>query len=375
MRNRLLRTLLIVVLAIAIIVVPALLVGFNAFRGHMIAKAIAGMRPPAVPVEVATATLEDIPRDLVGIGSLLAVRQVTVSPEISARVVQIFFQPGAEVHAGDKLVQLNDAPNQGDLANFQAQAHIAALNLDRAQRLVGKQFETQVTVDTDKAQLEEAQAQIAKTQAQIAQLLVRAPFDGALGIRQIDLGQYLSAGTAIITLTDLSQLYVNFTLPEQERGQLKLGQPVAITVDAYPGRRFPATLTTIEPQISADTRTIMVQATLGNPGHLLLPGMFANASVSLPPQRDVVVLPETAVDYSLYGDDVFILHKQNDGSYKVTRTYVKTGRRFDGKVAVLEGVRSGDVAAASGQLKLTNDALVTPTDAKFLKAPATMPLN
>jgi multidrug efflux system membrane fusion protein len=375
MRSRLLRSLLILVLVVAIVGVPALLVAFNNFRTHAIATAIAGMRPPAVPVEVATAKTEDIPKDLPGIGTLQAVHQVTVAPEVGGRVVKLFFQPGAVVHAGDPLVQLNDAPNQGDLANFQAQVRIAAVTLQRAERLVGRQYETQATVDADKAQLDEANAQVLKTEAQIAQLLVRAPFGGDLGIRQIDVGQYLSAGTAIVTLTDLSELYVNFTLPEQDRANLRIGQAVAITVDAYPNMKFPATLSTIEPQVSADTRTITVQATLANPDHRLLPGMFANAAVSLPPDKGVVVLPETAVDYSLYGDDVYILRQQQDGSFKAARTYVQTGRRFDGKVAVLKGIAAGDVVTTSGQLKLTDGALVRPTGRTDLQTPSTMPLN
>jgi multidrug efflux system membrane fusion protein len=166
-----------------------------------------------------------------------------------------------------------------------------------------------------------------------------------------------------VTLTDLSQLWANFTLPEQVSSQIKVGQAVQIKADAYPGRIFKATVTAIEPQISQQTRTILIQATMDNADHALLPGMFANVQVVLPDAPDLVVVPETAVDYSLYGDAVFVVHedgKDDKGQpiLKVTRTFVTTGDRFDGKVAILTGLKGGERVAASGQLKLNNGAAV-----------------
>ena len=361
---------------VVMVLVPVGLIGFSTFRAHLMNHIFSTMKPPPETIEATTAETATVPQGLTAIGTLQAVHQVTVAPEVGGRVVDILFKPGAQVHAHDPLVQLNDGPEQGDLVNYQAQAQNAEVNLARSQKLVGRQFETQVNVDLNRAQLGEANGLIAKTQAQIAQKLIRAPFDGQLGIRQIDLGQYLSPGSAVVTLTDLDTLYLNFSLPEQNLSQLSLGQTVEIAVDAYPGQIFKAILTTIEPQISIDTRAIALQATLANPRHLLQPGMSANATVELPPLKDQVVVPETAVDFSLYGDAVFtVFHSDDAGKpvLKVRRDYVKTGPRFDGKVAILDGVAPGAVVAKSGQLKLSNDAIVLLSSGDLLKPPATLP--
>jgi multidrug efflux system membrane fusion protein len=214
----------------------------------------------------------------------------------------------------------------------------------------------------------------------IAQKLIRAPFTGQLGIRQVEVGQYLNAGSTIVTLTDLDTLYVNFTLPEQTRSQLSIGQPVQIRADAFPGRAFEARLTTVEPQVTAETRTIKLQATLNNPDHLLLPGMFANLAVVLPVEPNVVTVPETAIDYSLYGDAVFVIHEdgRDDAGkpiLKVTRTFVKIGERFDNRVAILSGLKPGERVAASGQLKLSTGTQVVLNDSDSLQTPAAVPTN
>jgi multidrug efflux system membrane fusion protein len=210
------------------------------------------------------------------------VHQVTITPEIGGRVTAIPFTAGGTVKAGDPLVQLNDGPERGDLANYEAQARYAAATLQRNTHLASNQYASRDTVDQNQSQLDQARAQIAKTQAIIAQKLVRAPFAGRLGMRQVEAGQYLNPGAPIVTLTDLKELYVNFTLPSTMRAQIVLGQKVNVTTDAFPGRAFEATITTLEPQIRADTRTIAVQATLDNPDEALLPGMYINAAVVLP---------------------------------------------------------------------------------------------
>jgi multidrug efflux system membrane fusion protein len=351
---------------------------FNHMREQGMAAFFANMKPPPVPVVMAEATSQSVPRTLPGIGSVTAVHQVSVAPEIGGRVTQIMFEAGATVRAGDPLLQLNDQPEQGDLLSFRAQARLAGINLRRATQLASRQYETQANVDTYQSQLDQANAGIAKTEALIAEKLVRAPFSGVLGIRQVDLGQYLNAGTMLVTLTDLDTLYVNFTLPEQNKAALKLGQTVAVAVDAFPGRSFPAQLTTVEPQVGTDTRTIKLQATLKNPDHLILPGMFANAKVVLPPQPDVVTVPETSVDYSLYGDSVFLIvdgaaDAEGKPTLKVKRTFVKTGDRFDNKVAILSGLKAGDRVSNSGQLKLNDGAVVTLSDSGALAMPSKVP--
>ena len=278
-------------------------------------------------------------------------------------ITQIMFTPGATVNAGDPLVQLNDAPERGDLAGYEAQARVAIANLDRDKQLSARDFQSKMVVDQQQALRDQAAAGIAKTQAQIAQKLIRAPFTGQLGVRQVNVGGYVVPGGPIVTLTDLSQLWANFTLPEQVAAQIKVGQAAELKADAYPGRVFKAKVTAIEPQISQQTRTILVQASLDNPDHALLPGMFANVSVTMPDAPPMVVVPETAVDYSLYGDSVFVVREEKDADgkpvLKVSRAFVKTGDRFDGKVAILSGLAGGDRVAASGQLKLNNGTAVT----------------
>jgi membrane fusion protein, multidrug efflux system len=340
--------------------------GFNRFRSQAIATFFANNKPPPAQIAAVTAKSEAVPHYAAAIGSLAAVHQVTVTTEIGGRITAILFTPGATVRAGDPLVQLNDAPERGDLANYEAQARYAEVTLQRNSALVKKQFVSQDTVDQNQAQLDEARAEILKTEALIAQKLIRAPFAGRLGVRQIDLGQYVSPGMPIVTLTDLQHLYVNFTLPTTERAEIALGQSVNVTADAFPGRAFTATIATMEPQIRADTRTMMVQGTLANPDEALLPGMFVNAAVVLPPEPDRVVLPETAVDYTLYGDSVYVVREEGKDAagkpvLKAFRTPVKTGVRWDDNVAILSGVTPGERVVAVGQIKLQDGAPVVVT--------------
>jgi multidrug efflux system membrane fusion protein len=351
------------------------LYGFDRFRAHAIANFFAHNGPPPAAVSVVAARTGAAPRFARGIGSLAAVREVTIAPELAGRVTQIFFHAGSMVRAGDPLVQLDDGPERGDLANFEAQQRLARITLARAKRLASRQFMAQQTVDQYQSQLDQAIAGIQRTEAIIAQKLIRAPFAGQLGIRRIDLGQYLNPGAAIVTLTDLSTLYVNFTLPSQMRTQISPGQTVDVTADAFPGRVFTAKITTIEPQLDADTRTIEVQASLPNPDHALLPGMFVDAAVVLPPQENVVVLPETAVDYTLYGDSVYVIraHGKNAAGrpiFEAVRRPVKTGAHWAGLVAVLSGVKPGERVVAAGQIKLHDGAAVAISSLPAPRPPA-----
>jgi multidrug efflux system membrane fusion protein len=338
------------------------LVGFNAFRSHMIAQFFANNKPPPATVTVAEAKSEMVPNLLTAVGDLAAVHQVNVTTDVAGRITDIMFTAGASVKAGSPLLQLFDGPEQGDLASFKAQATGAQLALDRAKQLAARQFGPQSTVDAAQATYDQAVAGISKTEALISQKLVRAPFDGELGVRRVEVGQFLSAGTQIVTLTDLSMLYANFTVPEKASAALEPGQTVRLSVDAYPGRTFEGKITTIEPQILADTRNIRVQATIANPDHVLKPGMFTSTTVVLPDKPPVVTVPETAVDYTLYGDSVFLIteKKGDDGktSLIAVRTFVRTGNRVGGRAEILEGLKAGDRVVAVGQLKLQSGVAV-----------------
>jgi multidrug efflux system membrane fusion protein len=338
------------------------LVWFNYFRGQMIAQFFANNKPPPTSVAIAEARSEVVPNLLTAVGDLAAVHQVNVTSDVSGRITDIMFTAGSTVKAGSPLIQLFDGPEQGDLASFKAQAIGAQLALDRAKQLAARQFGPQATADSAQATYDQANAGIAKTEAIISQKLVRAPFDGELGVRHVEVGQYLTAGTQIVTLTNLSTLYANFTVTEKDSAHLAVGQTVRIAVDAYPGRGFEGTINAIEPQISTDTRNIHVQATLDNPDHILKPGMFATTTVVLPDKPPVVTVPETAVDYTLYGDSVYLLteKKQDDGKTSLTavRTFVRTGNRVNGRAEILTGLKAGDRVVAVGQLKLQSGAAV-----------------
>jgi multidrug efflux system membrane fusion protein len=359
----------------------ALLVGglvyFNYFRGKMIAQFFATNKPPPASVSVATANSEIIPNLLIAVGDLAAVHQVNVTSDVNGRITDIMFTAGASVKAGTPLVQLFDGPEQADLASFKAQSTMAQLSLDRAKQLASRQFGPQATVDQAQSAFDQANAGIARTEAIISQKLVRAPFDGELGVRKVEVGQYLTAGTQIVSLTDLDQLYANFTVTEKDSGQLKVGQIVRIGVDAYPGRKFEGKISTIEPQIATDTRNIRVQATIANPDHILKPGMFTTTTVVLPDKPPVLTVPETAVDYTLYGDSVYLIteKKEDDGktSLTVARTFVQTGNRINGRAEILKGLKPGDRVVAVGQVKLQPGASVAISTDPLPPIPAAPP--
>src|ERR1700726_88992 len=336
------------------------LVWFNHWRAGFIKNIFANNKPPPATVTISEAKSEVIPNLLAGVGDRAAVHQVNVTSDVSGRITDIMFTAGSSVKAGSPLVQLFDGPEQGDLASFKAQATGAQLALDRAKQLAARQFGPQSTVDAAQATYDQASAGIAKTEAIISQKLVRAPFNGELGVRHVEVGQFLTAGTQIVSLTDLSVLYANFTVTEKDSAALKDGQIVRILVDAYPGRIFEGKITTIEPQVATDTRNIRVQATLDNPEHILKPGMFATTTVVLPDKPAVVTVPETSVDYTLYGDSVFLIteKKEDDGktSLAVVRTFVRTGNRVNGRAEILSGLKPGDRVVAVGQLKLQSGA-------------------
>jgi len=370
---------------LAILILCGLLLGgfwgFEQFKQKMIANYFATATQPPTPVEVYKAAVQSMPRRLDSIGTMTAVHQVTVSPEVAGRIVAVKFESGAAVKTGDVLVQLDDATERADLATFQAQARLATVNLARQQKLAQNQFSTKATIDELKSQLDQANAGIMKSQATIQYKVIKAPFDGMLGIRQIDLGEYLGAGTAIVTLTDLDNLYIDFSLPEQDLAHLSIGQDVEIRVDAFPKRVFLAKLETIDPQVDPNMRAAKLRAVLPNPDHLLQPGMYGKVAVVLPSEPNVVTIPETAIDYSVYGASVFIVRegkeKDKDGKpqYTVEQAFVTAGAQNQGKVGVVKGVAAGDIVVVGGQTKLHTGAAVEISKDRSLEIPAEMPVE
>lgn len=313
----------------------------------------------AIQVAVATATQTDMPNTLAGIGELEATRQVMVTAESGGLVRAIAFQPGERVKAGQTLVQLNDAPEQGELARLQAQAVNAKAQLQRTQRLLPQQAATQEELDHVQSAYSQVLADILRIKALIDQKRIKAPFTGVLGVRRVNLGQFAQAGDAMVSLTDAQTLYANITLPERALAQLKTGQEMGISVDAYPQRPFKGRVSALEPRIDPGTRTVLIQATVPNPDNLLMPGMYAQGEVHLPAKKDVISVPETAVSYSAYGDFVYVVEGADTQLINTVRqVYVKTGERSEGRVVLLDGVKAGDRVVTSGQLRLSSGASV-----------------
>jgi membrane fusion protein, multidrug efflux system len=350
---------------------------FVGFKNAAINSYFASHRPPPAPVEVAVALRTNVPQSLAAIGTLTAEQQVNVTTQIAGQVKYYYFGSGQRVKKGDKLVQLDDAPERADLANFEAQAHLAEANLNRSLELAKNNFAAKQTVDQSLSILDQAKAQIQRTQSIIGQKLISAPFDGVLGIRQINLGQYIGPGTNIVSLINLGTLHVDFRLPEQAASKLTVNQAVGIAVDAVPTKTFKAKITAIEPRVNETTRTLNIQATLANPGEILRPGMFADVSVVLPPKENAITVPVTALDATLYGSSVLVLEPEGNPSdkiFKLKREPVIPGLYFGNQVEIANGLKGGEIVVASGQTKLQTGALVTPTDTTALIPPAKVAL-
>jgi len=347
-------------MAVFLVLLFGSLFGFDLFKKVQMGKAFAAYQPPAVTVTAVLVETGEIPRTLEAIGSIQAIQQVQLAAEVDGRITALRFKPGSSVLAGQPLLQLNDAPEQGDLQRLRAQAKLARINLDRSQQLL-KLAVSQSELDAQQATLAEVEGEIARTEALIAQKLIRAPFAGQIGVQSVHLGQYVQRGETLLTLTDLKSLYLNFTLPEQQHSQVHVGQTVEFVVDALPQQKFTAKVIAIEPQIGMDSRAIKVQAQLENQKNLLAPGMFARAALQLPAEKNVVSIPETAVDYSIHGDSVYVLKKQKAAQgeqWIATRALVRTDGRTGDRVIVRSGVRAGDRVVTAGQLRLHDGAVV-----------------
>jgi membrane fusion protein (multidrug efflux system) len=222
-------------------------------------------------------------------------------------------------------------------------------------------------VDTDRATYLAAQAQVQGQLADMAEKVVKAPFAGTLGIRQVNLGQYLAAGTEIVSLQQLDPLFVDFYLPQQALAQIKTGQPVTVAIDAFPGEKFPGTIDAIDSVVDTASRTIQVRAKIQNPALLLRPGMFATVTIAVGRPAGLITLPQTAITYNPYGDTVYILHNGQDHVGKpaliANQTFVQVGDTRGDQVAILKGVSSGDLVVTAGQLKLHNGSTVTVSNA------------
>jgi membrane fusion protein, multidrug efflux system len=322
--------------------------------------------PPPVVISSATATAKNWRSYLTSVGSLMAINGVDLSTEAPGIIREIRFQSGQIIHKGDVLVVLDTTVEQAELKSNQAQLRLSQLNYERNKTLLKRNVISQSILDANFAELEKAQANVEGTQAKIKQKTIIAPFDGKLGIRQVDLGQYISAGTAMVTLQSLDPLYVRFNLPEQYLPDLYLNQSVDITVNLSTdknGKFVSGKITAINSKVNQVTRNILVEATIPNQNLQFYPGMFALVKVWLKQQQDVITVPETAISFSLHGDSVFLIKqeskdKKNAPLLNAYRQYVKVGEHRGNEVVISEGLKAGDQIVSSGQLKLQNGTRV-----------------
>lgn len=317
-------------------------------------------QPPAVSVSSTKANSKTWRSYLTSVGSLTAINGVDLSTEVSGIVQEIRFNSGQFVKKGDTIIRLNTDVEKANLRSNQAKLALAKINFERINTLFKKNVSSQSALDTVQAELLQAQAGVEYVEGQIRQKTITAPFDGRLGIRQINIGQYISAGTNMVTLQALNPLYVNFTLPEQYLPNIYINQPIDISVNFGKDKTVKGKITAINSKVDQVTRNISVQATIPNDNLSLYPGMYALVNVWMKEQKNVIVVPQTAISYSLSGDYIFIIKnesepkKEKDQDLHVYRKYVKVGERRDNEASITSGITQDDVIVTSGQLKLQN---------------------
>lgn len=332
--------------------------GFVAFRNQMIKQYFAHIPVPVIPVTAEPAQAQSWEVVVPAIGTLQAVNGVDVSAQVSGLIQEIAFQSGQTVTKGQVLLRLDADVEKAQLRSAEAQLTLARANAQRARSLAHSNAGTEASLDKAESELRVAEASIAQLKAQIDKKLIIAPFSGVLGVRKVDVGAYLQPGAPIVTLQDLSVMLADFSISQKDLPRVATGQPIRLTTDAWPGRIFTGTVTAIEPLIEAKSGMVAVQGRLANPDAALRPGLFAKIEVVRPESEPVVTVPESAITYNLYGDNVFVVKTAEDGTAEVTRAAVEVGDRRDGKIAIRKGVQPGDLIVTSGLVKLENGSHV-----------------
>jgi membrane fusion protein (multidrug efflux system) len=333
--------------------------GFEAFKGMMIKKFMASMGGQPQTVSTTKAEAQDWQPRLEAVGSLRAVKGADLSLETAGVVDVITFNSGDDVAAGTVLLRLRDADDVAKLQALEANADLALITYQRDEKQLQARAISQATLDTDAANLKNAKAQVAEQRAIVDKKLLRAPFAGRLGIRSVDLGQYLTAGTSIVTLQALDPIFVDFTLPQQALAQLAVGLPASVAIDTFPGQQFIGKIAAINPKVDVASRNVQVRATLANPDRKLLPGMFAKVSIDTGAPARYFTRPQTAVTFSPYGDTAYLVENkgQDDKGQPqliAHQTFITTGAKRGDQVAVAKGIKEGDTVVIAGQIKLHN---------------------
>jgi membrane fusion protein, multidrug efflux system len=341
-------------------------------------------KPTAVAAEAVRA--DKWPPELTAIGTLRAYQGVLIAPQAAGMVTAKHFESGEDVEAGALLINIDDSVEQADLANGVAQLKNADATLARQKTLVMQGNTPQSTVDTALATRDSAAATVERTRAVIAQKAIKAPFAGRLGLRNVDLGQYVAVGTSLVTLQQLDPIYADFPVPEEALRSLAVGQLASMTVDAIPGRSFEGKIEAIDARVSAESRNVTARAVFANPDRKLLPGMFANLTVTTGEPASVLTVPRTAIVYSLYGDNVFVVraapHARQQGGVSdtggasgliVERRFVKVGPARGERIAIQDGLRARERVVTAGQIKLQAYMPVTIDETTALPTPAETP--
>src|SRR3990167_4814521 len=365
----LLRRMLIMLGVVALVVLV-----LAAYKGLAIYREIQQFAAPPPPISVNAAEAVERPWQsrLPAIGTLKAFQGIDLTVEVAGTARDVLFQSGEKVRLDQPLIQMDSEVEQASLGTAQAEVGLAQVEDQRGRNLVARQAISRSEFDRLSAELQKANASVAQLQATLAKKRILAPFAGTIGIRQVDVGDYLASGTTIATLQDLSTLFVDFFLPEQNVPQLAIGQDVRVQVAAYPDQIFEGRISAINPKVEATTRNLLVRASLANPDEKLLPGMFANLQVLLVGETPQVLVPETAITYTLYGNSVYVIEEQADEGdadspasaadgqavLRVERRFVETGERREGQVVILKGLQAGERVVSAGQLKLDSGARV-----------------
>lgn len=311
----------------------------------------AGLR--SVTVSATAARAEAWPNTLSAVASLASYRGITVRSEAEGTIRRVAFESGSAVAEGALLVELDVSVELAQLTGLEAQARLAEINLGRARELRANSTNTQADLDAAEASLAQARAAVGQLRATIAKKQISAAFAGRLGIAQVHPGQFLGKGDPIVQLEILDPIHVDFTLPQQDIGLARIGQPVHVRVDAFPGRTFEGAVSAIDPRVDQATRSISLRATLANRDEALRPGMFGNVEVMLPESENTVVLPTAAIVYNPYGDFVYVI--ENGAAHQ---RFVRTGRQRGNLIAILSGLKPGESVVTSGQIKLRNGSPV-----------------
>ncbi|MGB5615436.1 MAG: efflux RND transporter periplasmic adaptor subunit [Desulfobacterales bacterium] len=357
----------IIITIVGLMIVVGILGGI---KGLQIERMIAQGKqfsPPPEPVTTAVARKETWESFLTSVGSLEAVQGVIMTAELPGKVEHIEFEPGTKVKVGELLLQQDISAETAQLRAAEATLTLAKIELDRRRKLLSQKTISRSEYDNAEAQFKQAAAQADTIRAAVKKKTIRAPFDGRLGIRLVNVGQVLKEGDAIVSLQLIDPIFVNFSLPQQQLAQVKTGLIVQVTTDALPGQVVDGKITAINPQVDTATRNIQMQATVANPEERLRPGMFVNVAVVLPARKDVLAIPATAVLYAPYSDSVFVVEEKKDekngqSGQVVRQKFVRLGEKKGDYVAIVSGLEEGDTVVSTGVFKLRNGQSVVIND-------------